>query len=253
MSRSERAVFRLPGAAILIPFLLFVCVTPLATVGAAFWLALYLLPIVGLAYVLFTRTVADAEVIRTTGLLGGRRIPWSELDGLEFHGPRWAIAVGTGGRRFRLPMVRPRDLPRLAQVSGGRLLLGRDAPVEPEAGQPEIEQVEAEQVEAEQVGVEQVGVEQVEAEQVGVEQVGVEQVGVEQVGVEQVGVEQVGVEDAGVEKVTGEPFDAGQPGPHADAAVEVDTHTQAVVDASMQDAAVPRSALNIAGTRPVGG
>ena len=198
MSRSERAVFRLPGAAILIPFLLFVCVTPLATIGAAFWLALYLLPIVGLAYVLFTRTVADAEVIRTTGLLGGRRIPWAELDGLEFHGPRWAIAVGTGGRRFRLPMVRPRDLPRLAQVSGGRLLLGRDAPVEPEAGQPEVEQVE-------------------------------------------------------VEQVTGEPSEADQPGPDTYAASEVDAHTQVEMDTSMQDAAAPRSAANIAGTRPVGG
>lgn len=132
MSRSERAVFRLPGVALIIPFLLFVCVTPLANAGADFWLALYVFPAVGLAYILLTRTVADAEAIRTTGLLGGRRIAWADLDGLEFHGPRWAIAVGTSGRRFRLPMVRPRDLPRLAQVSGGRLLLGRDAPAEPD-------------------------------------------------------------------------------------------------------------------------
>lgn len=132
VSRSERAVFRLPGVALIVPFLLFVCVTPLATVGAAFWLALYVIPVAGLAYILLTRTVADAGMIRTTGLFGGRRISWGELDGLEFHGPRWAIAVGTDGRRVRLPMVRPRDLPRLAQVSGGRLLLGADAPAEPD-------------------------------------------------------------------------------------------------------------------------
>ena len=133
MSRPERAVFRLPGIALLIPFLLFVCVTPLANAGADFLLALYVFPVVGLAYILLTRTVADSEVIRTTGLLGGRRVAWADLDGLEFHGPRWAIAVATDGRRFRLPMVRPRDLPRLAQVSGGRLLLGRDAPVQADA------------------------------------------------------------------------------------------------------------------------
>ena len=138
MSRSERAVFRLPGVALLIPFLLFICVTPLATFGSKPWLALYVVPVVGLAYILVTRTVADAQVIRTTGLLGGRRIPWAEVDGLEFHGPRWAIAVATSGRRFRLPMVRPRDLPRLAQVSGGRLLLGRDAPAEPDSDEAAV-------------------------------------------------------------------------------------------------------------------
>lgn len=144
VSRSERAVFRLPGVALIIPFLLFVCVTPLATVGAAFWLALYVIPVAGLAYILLTRTVADAELIRTTGLLGRRRIGWGDLDGLEFHGPRWAIAVGTDGRRVRLPMVRPRDLPRLAEVSGGRLLLGADAPAEPAetAVEPEAESAE---------------------------------------------------------------------------------------------------------------
>ncbi len=120
--------FRLPGVSLVIPFLFFICVTPLANAGPDWLLALYLLPLVGLVYILITRTVADREVIRTTGLLGPRRIAWSDLDGFEFRGPRWAIAVSQDGRRVRLPMVRPRDLPRLAQVSGGRLLLGDDAP-----------------------------------------------------------------------------------------------------------------------------
>ncbi len=161
MSRPERAVFRLPGVALIIPFLLFVCVTPLANAGAAFWLALYVFPAVGLAYILLTRTVADAEMIRTTGLLGSRRITWTELDGLEFHGPRWAIAVGTSGRRFRLPMVRPRDLPRLAEVSGGRLLLGRDAPAEPdsESAGPEVDGQETELMDTDQLDTAEPGVE----------------------------------------------------------------------------------------------
>ena len=112
----------------MIPFLLFICVTPLANAGTDWLLALYALPVVGLIYILITRTVADDELIRTTGLLGPHRVAWSDLDGFEFRGPRWATAVAQDGRRFRLPMVRPRDLPRLAQVSGGRLLIGRDAP-----------------------------------------------------------------------------------------------------------------------------
>lgn len=173
MSRSDRAVFRLPGVALIIPFLLFVCVTPLANAGAAFWLALYVFPLGGLVYILLTRTVADSEMIRTTGLLGSRRIAWADLDGLEFHGTRWAIAVGSSGRRVRLPMVRPRDLPRLAQVSGGRLLLGRDAPTEPDADQVEqTGQVDPEQAGATQVDVGQHDVEQVPAAQADAEQRG---------------------------------------------------------------------------------
>ncbi len=122
----------------MIPFLFFICVTPLANAGPDWLLALYLLPVVGLVYILITRTVADREVIRTTGLLGARHIAWSDLDGFEFRGPRWAIAIAQDGRRLRLPMVRPRDLPRLAQVSGGRLLLGSDAPTaEPDTAGPD--------------------------------------------------------------------------------------------------------------------
>ncbi len=56
-----------------------------------------------------------------------RQIAWADLDGFEFQGQRWAIAVTLDGRRIRLPMVRPRDLRRLAEVSGGRLYLGADA------------------------------------------------------------------------------------------------------------------------------
>ena len=127
----------------MIPFLLFICVTPLANAGPDWLLALYALPVIGLIYILITRTVADDEMIRTTGLFGPHRVAWSDLDGFEFRGPRWATAVAHDGRRFRLPMVRPRDLPRLAQVSGGRLLLGRDAPTPETAGPDDAAPTEA--------------------------------------------------------------------------------------------------------------
>lgn len=136
MSRSDRAVFRLPAVSLLIPFLLFVFVTPLATAGPKWLLSLYILPVLGLAYILLTATVADSSRISTSGLLGRSRIRWEELDGFEFRGPRWATAVGTDGRRLRLPMIRPRDLPRLASVSGGRLLIGPDAPAQASESEP---------------------------------------------------------------------------------------------------------------------
>ncbi|MET3803821.1 hypothetical protein ABIB25_000807 [Nakamurella sp. UYEF19] len=138
MIRSDRAVFRLPGFSFLIPFLLFIAVTPLANAGSDLFLAFYLLPLGGLVYILTTRTVADTTRITTTGLFGIRRINWSDLDGFEFRGPRWATAVALDGRRMRLPMVRPRDMPRLARVSGGRLLLGKDAPPAAEAAEPRV-------------------------------------------------------------------------------------------------------------------
>lgn len=126
MSRPEQAVFRLPVSALFIPVGLFVFATPLAS--ASVWtVALYLLPIYGLIYVLVTRTVADDRTITARTPISRRRIAWADLDGFEFQGQRWAIAVTLDGKRIRLPMVRPRDLRRLAEVSGGRLYLGEDA------------------------------------------------------------------------------------------------------------------------------
>ena len=120
-------MFRLPWISVIFPFLLFVCVTPLATFRP--WLLwLYVIPLLALVYVLVTNTVADTTSIATRGLIGRRRVEWDDLDGFEFQGPRWALAVTQAGDRFRLPMVRPRDLPVLAQVSGGRLTLGAPAP-----------------------------------------------------------------------------------------------------------------------------
>lgn len=113
-------VFRLPIAALGIPVLAAFCVTPLATVGGA-WIWLYVLPVLALLYVLVTRTVADRNGLRTKGPTGFRSMLWPEMDGMEFRGSRWAVAVGLDGRRLRLPMVRPRDLPRLVAVSGGYL------------------------------------------------------------------------------------------------------------------------------------
>jgi hypothetical protein len=123
MSRADHATFRLPASALFIPVLLFMITAPLAS--ASVWtLPLFLLPLYGLFYVFWTRTVADAHSITVYLPYRRRRIQWADLDGFEFHGPRWAIAVTLDRDRIRLPMVRPRDLTRLAAVSGGRLSLG---------------------------------------------------------------------------------------------------------------------------------
>ncbi len=134
MAKADRAVFRLPVVALLIPVVLAIFATPLATVGGG-WIWLYALPVLVLVYVLITRTVADPAGIRTSGITGPHRLAWIEMDGLEFSGSRWAVAVAHDGRRLRLPMVRPRDLPRLAAVSGGSLRF--DLPADASGGSRE--------------------------------------------------------------------------------------------------------------------
>ena len=118
----RRAVFRLPWEASVFPFLLFVAATPLAT-WRPWLLWVYLVPVVALAWTLLTRTVVTGREIAAHTLLGTRRIPWDTFDRFEFTASRWAVAVTADGTRTRLPMVRPRDLPRLTEAAGGSLYL----------------------------------------------------------------------------------------------------------------------------------
>jgi hypothetical protein len=121
------ATFRFPLWSLLYPLLVLLCVVPLATFGGWGWYLLFLLPLLTLAGVLTSGTRSDRTGITTRGLLGPRRMRWDELDRLEFPDGRWARAVATDGRRLRLTMVGPRDLPRLTAPAGGPLLFGEEA------------------------------------------------------------------------------------------------------------------------------
>ena len=122
--------FRLPATALFVPVMLLFLITPLATAGP-WWGLFFAVPVGAMAWVLITRTTATSTGVTAHGLLGSRKMAWSQMDGLEFRGPRWAIAIGQDGKRLRLPMVRPRDLPRLAAVSGGSLNLEPPVAAEP--------------------------------------------------------------------------------------------------------------------------
>ncbi|MBM9468101.1 PH domain-containing protein [Nakamurella leprariae] len=133
----RRATFRFPFWSLLYPLLVLLCVIPLATFGGWGWWLLYLLPVLTLVAVLFGGTRSDRAGISTRGLLGVRRMRWDELDRLEFPDGRWAQAVGTDGRRLRLIMVGPRDLPRLtAPAGGGAVLFGDEAEAALAGAQP---------------------------------------------------------------------------------------------------------------------
>ena len=132
-----RATFRLPLISLFFPLLILFCTVPLASYRV--WFApFYLIPVAALAYVLMTSTVVTSNGLTARTPLRRRRVSWSDLSGFEFHGPRWAVAVTSTGQRFRLPMIRPRDLPTLAAVSGGRLnLTPRPDPVASDTEDPE--------------------------------------------------------------------------------------------------------------------
>ncbi|RBY87287.1 PH domain-containing protein [Blastococcus sp. TBT05-19] len=102
--------------------LLALCVVPLAF--AAPWLPVLLLIPVGVAlWVLRTGLDIDDEGLTVQALLGRRRVPWTDVAGIRVaeRGSLWLVT--TAGTELRLPVVRARDLPRLADFSGGRIRL----------------------------------------------------------------------------------------------------------------------------------
>ncbi len=114
------ARFRMNRTA-LIPVMVFaVCVIPTAT--ASPWLLLLLLmPVILAVWVLRTGFDLADDAVTVHSLLGSRRVPWSEVAGIRVGERADLWLVTTGGTDVRLPAVRARDLPALAQASDGRI------------------------------------------------------------------------------------------------------------------------------------
>jgi hypothetical protein len=96
------------------------CVLPLAT--ATPWALLLLLVPAALAAWVFRVGVDVAqEGITVRSLIGARSLPWSELAGIRVgeRGDLWLVT--TADTQVQLPVLRARDLPRLSQLSGGRI------------------------------------------------------------------------------------------------------------------------------------
>lgn len=106
--------------------LLALCLLPVALYSP--WALLVLLvPLLVALWVLRVGVTVGEDGIGVQSLAGARSIPWADIAG---------IRVGEGGRlwlvttrrtEIRLPVLRARDLPRLAGLSGGRI----DVPAPP--------------------------------------------------------------------------------------------------------------------------
>ena len=114
------ARLRMNRTALLPVFLLAVCVLPLAS--AASWTLVFLLvPVLAAAWVLRVGVDVADDGVTVRSLAAARRVPWSEVAGIRVaeRGDLWLVT--TRGTELRLPVLRARDLPRLAAVSGGRI------------------------------------------------------------------------------------------------------------------------------------
>jgi hypothetical protein len=96
------------------------CVLPLGT-ATPWLLVLLVVPAALAAWVFRVGVDLGQDGITVRSLCGARTVPWAELAGIRVgeRGDLWLVT--TGGTQVRLPVLRARDLPRLAALSGGRI------------------------------------------------------------------------------------------------------------------------------------
>lgn len=117
---------RMSRTALVPVVVLLVCTLPLAT--AAWWgVFVLLIPLAAAAWVLRVGVDVGDDGVTARSVAGSRHVPWAGLAGIRV-GDRGALwLVTTAGTQVRLPVLRARDLPRLAVLSGGRI----DVPAPP--------------------------------------------------------------------------------------------------------------------------
>ena len=124
------ARLRMNRTALLPVAFLALCVLPLATV-TTWTLVLLLVPVVIALWVLRAGVDVGPAGVTVRSLAGRRSVPWTEVAGIRVASGGELWLVTTRSTEVRLPVMRARDLPRLAALSGGRI----DIPAPSEAGQ----------------------------------------------------------------------------------------------------------------------
>jgi hypothetical protein len=109
--------------------LLALCAVPLAFV-APWTPVLLLVPLVLAVWVLRAGVDIGDDGLTVRSLAGERLVHWEELAGIRVArgGSLWLVT--TRGTEVHAPVLRARDLPRVAELSGGRI----DVPAPPGTG-----------------------------------------------------------------------------------------------------------------------
>jgi hypothetical protein len=100
--------------------LLALCLVPLAFV-APWTPVLLLVPLALTVWVLRVGVDIADDGLTVRSVAGRRRVPWTDVAGIRVapRGDLWLVT--THGTEVRVPVMRVRDLPQLAALSGGRL------------------------------------------------------------------------------------------------------------------------------------
>lgn len=85
--------------------------------GWVFWL----IPIAFAWWVYRSQTKVDAHGISARTWRGSHSVAWADIKGLNFSKSGGAQVVTTSDKRLALPAVGFNDLPRISELSGGRI------------------------------------------------------------------------------------------------------------------------------------
>ena len=117
---SDPVRLRMSRTMLLPVVVLALCLMPVAFLGA--WaLLVFLVPAAVALWVLRVGVTFADEGITVHALAGERFVPWSDVAGIRVVDGRDLRLVTVRGTEVRLPVLRARDLPRLADSSGGRI------------------------------------------------------------------------------------------------------------------------------------
>jgi hypothetical protein len=114
------ARLRMSRTALIPVGLLALCLVPLAFV-APWTPVLLLVPLALTVWVLRVGVDIADDGLTVRSAVGRRRVPWTDVAGIRVapRGDLWLVT--THGTEVRVPVMRARDLPQLAALSGGRL------------------------------------------------------------------------------------------------------------------------------------
>ena len=117
---SSPARLRMNRTALFPVGLLALCTVPLAF--AAPWTPILLvIPLAVTLWVLLVGVDVADDGLTLLSLAGQRQVPWREVAGIRVAPRGDLFVVTTRGTELHLPVMRARDLPRLAALSGGRI------------------------------------------------------------------------------------------------------------------------------------
>jgi hypothetical protein len=137
----DPATFRaVPTVSLVAIGFLALCLSPIAFQGGL-WFLLFLIPLVGAAWVVRSRTRVDTEGLHVRRLVGTRSMAWSDVATLRLVERGWVRAVPQEGSDLELRGVRIRDLGRVGEASGGRVTA--PTPAEAEAAAEHARELEA--------------------------------------------------------------------------------------------------------------